>query len=314
MQQLKNETMDGIDIVYVLGNGSPWNNNEIRFSLRSIEKNVKGFRNIYVIGHHETWFRNIIHIPAEDPLENNADGNIILKVLKACEQKDLSDNFLFINDDHIIIKPVEASDIPPYQKGNMAEFNDQYWNLNFWRGRLKRTYEILSSKGYPTMHFDCHTPIIFNKNAFQKVINQFRFSDDIGYTMKSLYGNVMYPDAPGLNGEKKTIFDHLTVKQIRDRLNNAMILSFNDSGLNGGLKEYLIETFPDRSKYEDNQIQDPFLELMQWFENGQDYWKGVMIYEKYGKSTNVKKIFLMGENKRTREKLDWKMKQLINDI
>jgi hypothetical protein len=89
--------MENIDVVYVLGTGSKWKNNELRFSLRAIEKNLTGYRDIYVIGENPGFLQNVIHIPYPDELPGNADGNIARKVLRACREKKLSDNFLFIN-------------------------------------------------------------------------------------------------------------------------------------------------------------------------------------------------------------------------
>ena len=42
------EGLSKIDVVYVLGTGSKWHNNEIRFSLRALEKNLRDYRHIYV--------------------------------------------------------------------------------------------------------------------------------------------------------------------------------------------------------------------------------------------------------------------------
>ena len=72
-----------IDVVYVLGTGSNWDNNEIRFSLRSLAKNLKGMGRVFVVGERPAFLQNVIHIPAKDEFNPNvnADGNIILKVL-----------------------------------------------------------------------------------------------------------------------------------------------------------------------------------------------------------------------------------------
>ena len=40
-----------MDILYCLGEGSKWNNNELRYSLRSLEKFGKNVGNIYVVGY-----------------------------------------------------------------------------------------------------------------------------------------------------------------------------------------------------------------------------------------------------------------------
>ena len=127
-----------MDVVYVIGKGSNWRDNELRFSLRSITKNGSGIRNIFIVGERPDYIKNIIHIPASDIFDPavNADGNIITKILTACGDKRLSENFLFINDDHLVLKPVNIADVPAFHKGSMDTFPDEYWNLNHWRKSL----------------------------------------------------------------------------------------------------------------------------------------------------------------------------------
>ena len=41
-----------MDILYCIGEGSKWNNNELRYSLRSLEKFGKNVGNIYMVGYN----------------------------------------------------------------------------------------------------------------------------------------------------------------------------------------------------------------------------------------------------------------------
>jgi len=307
---------DKIDVVYVLGTGSKWNNNEIRFSLRSLEKNLHDYRNIYVVGHHPDFLKNIIHVPAKDIFnpDLNADGNIITKVLLACRQKDLSDDFLFINDDHLVIKPVRASDIPPFHKGDMTKFSSIYWNLNFWRKRLKRTMNVLLQNDLPVYHFDCHTPIIFNKKRFPEIMQMFNYQDNIGYTMKSLYANIICSKDHPLTNEKKTVFRYFNLQQLNDRLKTPYLMSFNDQGLNFSLKWWLISNFPERSKFEKNDPSDMILDLFFWDSTGRNYKKGVKIFENYYRHTNLIRLLKTRETNTLRKKLEFKLLRIINEL
>lgn len=305
-----------IDVVYVLGSGSKWNNNEIRFSLRSLEKNLKGVRRVWVVGEKPDFLKNATHIPYPDELVNNADGNIIRKVLRVCQEKSLTSRFLFINDDHLVIKPVIADEIPPFHKGDLTRQSKEYFEKDFWRGRLWRTMNILIKKGYSALHFDCHTPIVIDKKLFPGVIEQFDYSKNIGFTMKSLYGNVVHPDGPLLRSEKMTIFRPFTLQQIRDRVSKSFLASFNDRGLSPGLKCWLLEMFPEPSRYEKiSAMQDPFTEIVAWLNNSDhDYDEGVELYNKYGAGRKVKKYLAKGESKARMMKLEHKMKELLNYV
>jgi hypothetical protein len=302
-----------IDVVYVLGKGSNWRNNEIRFSLRALEKNLQGIRKVWIVGEMPEFVKNVTHIQYPDELGiNNADGNIIRKVLRVCQEETLTENFLFINDDHLIMKPMVASEIPPYHKMDMATLKDAYFQDNSWRGRLFRTKNMLLKKGYPVFHFDCHVPMVFNKKLFPEVINKFDYARDTGYTMKSLYGNVIHPDGPELKGQKVVIFKPYVLPDIKDKVRGRAFVAFNDDGLKIPLKQWLYTQFPGPSKYE-KVVTDPFFDLIRWVNSAEkDFTSGCRLFDKYGKSKKTKKFLSKGESKARYMKLEHKIGELLN--
>ena len=176
-----------MDLVYVLGSGSQWNNNELRFSLRSVEKNLIGVGKIYIIGENPGFLTNkVIHIPHADPLNQNADGNMAMKIIRACQEPKLTKNFLFMNDDFIINKPMVAKNIKWMHKGDFKNRSEEYWKAQFYRYRLRRTYDLLLALGLPALQYDYHAPMIFNKELFPKLMEQFDYKADIGYTFQTL--------------------------------------------------------------------------------------------------------------------------------
>ena len=304
--------MDSIDVVYVLGKGTKWNDNEIRFSLRSLAKNVTGIRNVYIVGERPDFLKRVIHISYPDELLNNADGNIIRKLLRVCQEERLSSDFLFVNDDHVFMKPMVAAEIPAYHKGDMTKIDRKYFEENFWRGRLYRTMNILIQKGFTAYHFDCHVPIVINKIAFPAAMEPFDYARNIGYTMKSLYANIVCTDAPLLNGEKVTLFRPYTFGDIMKRIEGRLFVAFNDSGLTPILKELLFHMFPEPCKYE-KTVDVPAFEIISWLWNEErDYEKGVELYNKYGKGNWAKMYFAKVQSRVRDEKLIFKLRQLLN--
>ena len=300
------------DVVYPIGKGSSWKNNELRFSLRSIEKFGINVGKIFIVGELPDFLsgEDIIHIKADDIFnpQVNADGNIIHKVLAACADNRLSEDFLFINDDHILLKPTVLKEIPNFHKGDMRTFPDSYWTINHWRKRLKNTMDILIEKGASTLHFDCHTPIVINRKAFTDMISHFNYQEGIGFTMKSIYGNYLEPENNKLlTNEKKTVFKGLDEAQLNSRLLDCSFLAFNDSGLNQHLKIFLYQEFPDASRWETGDIEDKTIEIYRWVHGDRNYLKGVNLFEKYLKVTNLIKLFKEGENDFLRKKLAYKL-------
>lgn len=306
-----------IDIVYVIGSGSQWSDNELRFSLRSIEKNLSGMGNVFIVGQRPDFLQNIIHIPADDIFSPaiNADGNIITKVLVACDDERLSEDFLFINDDHLVIKPVQIADVPPFHKGAMDVFPEDFWKLNYWRSRLEATKNILLENNMTCFHFDCHTPILMNKTTFKAVASEFDCKTGIGLTMKSLYGNSVYPETGVLlQDEKKTIFQRYNLAQIKERLIPAQFMSFNDDGLNDSLKWWLIDSVPNQCAFEIDKPSDRIFDFYYWMQNGEQYKEGVAVFKKHFKHKNLIEMFETKESEYLRTKLNYKLHQYLKEL
>lgn len=308
--------MEAIDLVYVLGTGSKWKDNEIRFSLRSVEKYLKGYRNIYVVGECPSFLQNVIHIPATDEFDPavNADGNMILKLLKACALPDLSDDFVFMNDDFVFLKPVVASEIKWMHKGDMKDRPDSFWKEQFYRHRLRRTYEVLRDLGETTLQYDYHAPMLMNKHSFREVMERFDFSEGIGLTFRSLYGNVMKLPAEHLTDQKRTVYRNYKLTELREYLEPATFLGYNDYGLTKSLIYYLAESFPECSKFENSEIKDRVIEISTWLKGDRNYEQGVDLFSRYMHGVNLLKMFRAGETPGLRKKLEFKLERVLDEI
>lgn len=256
------------DILYPIGTGSKWNDNELRFSLRSIEKNMKSIRNVYIIGRKPEWATNVIHIYQPDILMNNADGNIIMKVMKAAKEERLSNEFLFMNDDHFIMKPIKPNEILNYHKAILSEKTASYFNNNMWSKRLLRTKKLLESLHKTTYHYDCHTPILINKAKFIEIFENIDYKSSIGYTMKSTYGNIAEIEPKALEKEKvmiKSPFDHQKIERI---IADATFLSIKDEAINQDFEYFIHKRFPKKSKYEISDVSLTYNEpIIKWLDN-----------------------------------------------
>jgi GT2 family glycosyltransferase len=275
---------DPIDLVYVLGSGSKWGNMEMRYSLRSVEKNLSGYRNIYVVGDNPGFLTDqVIFIPYRDEIgPKNADGNMTRKILRACIEEGLSDWFLFMNDDFIINRPVKAAEVPWYHKGDMATFSPQYWSTELYRKRLRRTMEVLKGNGLSTLMYDYHAPMLMNKHDFPKVMAEFDYTADIGYTFRSLYGNCLKLPAARLNTQKKTIYTSYSPQELQKITAEPLFVGFNDRGLSSPFKMWLQKYFPSACTYEhpeNKQLRGD--EVKAWFNSGCDYKTGIEIFARH---------------------------------
>jgi hypothetical protein len=275
-----------MDIVYIIGSGSQWKNNEIRYSLRSVEKYMLNVEKIFVIGNDPGFLKNAIVKPYPDIYPKlNASGNVARKLLYACSLPELADEFLFFNDDFIILQPVDANNVDTYNKGNMAQYPAKHFRVNDWRKRMKRTLDTLAYYKLPTLNYDYHAPMQMNKYLFLQVMAKYNYEVGIGLLYRSLYGNTLGIESKKMTCEKKIIFGQLTLKAIDRHLEGATFMAFSDAGLNDQLKYWLQVNYPDQSKYEETdipaKITNRTIDIREWIDNGHDYAKGIELFIRY---------------------------------
>lgn len=303
------------DLVYVIGTGSRWNDNELRFSLRSVEKNLRSFRNIVIVGFKPAFLQNVIHIPAIDIFDSalNADGNMTAKLLLACNTQGLSDNFIFMNDDFIFLQPMEASKIATFHKGDMKSRDRTFWEQQFYRSRLRRTFETLRDRGETTLQYDYHAPMPMNKINFIKVMQQYNYAEGIGLTFRSLYGNTMKVPTEPLTDQKKILYGYYSLEQLTEIAKKSLFLGYNDQALKNSFKIWLNQTFPVKSSFENTDIHDRVIEITNWLSGDQDYRQGVSLFKKYMKGINLIKMLEGVETTFLKEKLLFKLKHALDE-
>jgi hypothetical protein len=205
-----------MDVVYILGKGSVWQDNEIRYSLRSIYKNLIDLDNVYIIGEKPPWVKNINHISCPDPYPIKWK-NGYYKIKKACEIPDLSNDFLLMNDDFFIMKKILAKNYPYYYNGILTTKTKHYSKkfLTTWETTAKR----LKKNKKRILNFSIHRPFVYNKNMF---LNLPEIPIDIlGFSVRSFYAN--YYNLPA----RKSI-DPITMPGASEKDLNNLIAKYTD--------------------------------------------------------------------------------------
>ena len=86
---------------------------ELRMSLRSLKHLKTPFENVWVIGEIPSCFRGKL-IYQQDRMTGKQQ-NVIFKLLKICDDKRISEDFIVMNDDFIFTKDQELKN---YQLGS----------------------------------------------------------------------------------------------------------------------------------------------------------------------------------------------------
>ena len=180
-----------MDILYIIGeNCSKCNYNELRYSLRSIEKYGKNIDRVFVAGYCPDFLSdNIIKVPVKQIYNYNDNENeltltekhinILYTIMHVVDNTDISDEFLISMDDHIYIRDVDFNNYPFYVKRfNINNELPLIGNTAYKKFLAKTRKACINnniSVAYCTLHRNMHmSRTIFNecKDFLNKVIEE----------------------------------------------------------------------------------------------------------------------------------------------
>lgn len=240
-----------MDVVYISGPHSKHNDIEMKYSIRSLVKHLNGLSRIFVVGHCPA-FVKAFHIPAGDPYQYNYARNIYEKILLACNDRRVSSKFLCIHPDHYLLSNFSIDSFPVFvnaREKTLQELTARITPQNYYKPYVDSTIKVLLARDLPTVNYNVHTPIVYDKKAFKTLMAQYDWTGKKGFIAKSLYGNTLQlTDTVPVEDfkiqtpkEKKAIYRKIFGKQI---------LSTNEFSMNQEMKDVLWELYPDPSKWE----------------------------------------------------------------
>jgi hypothetical protein len=237
-----------IDIVYLFANGlSHWRNQELKYSLRSLEKSSMNYREVYIIGDKPPYLNNRIkHIHHGDNQLFCKEKRICEKIMKACNVAEISNPFAFFNDDFFLTKPIDFSQIPFYFKGFLQNSISKRNSNDIYTHSLRNTYDALTEKGFDTKHFDLHYPMYYDKKKFPEAMAMYDWNIKHGYVVKSLYANTL-----GIKGKYRAdckIMKSHDKEEILERIKDFDL--FSTSEISRAIINILNEFYPNKSSYE----------------------------------------------------------------
>ena len=180
---------NNLDFVYILGKGSKWNNNEIKYSIRSVERHVP-HRNIVIVGElpHFLNRKKIIHISVSDK-DSNKLKNAINKLMYACRDPRISKDFVLMNDDFIFTQDIDG--LYSYTIGTLDNAKKKHTTKGGYYFRaICDTLDILNEEGYDTINYEVHYPMIINQQKFLRMIKMHPYWKQLPFLFRSVYGNM----------------------------------------------------------------------------------------------------------------------------
>lgn len=233
-----------MDIVYLVKNCVI--NEELTYSLRSLS-NLPHNR-IFIVGGISTNLNQskVIYRPflqGADKFANTTNG---LKYI--CQDKDLSDDFILMNDDFFILKPITD----PINELNLCrgtiqeviqEIGHRYETGSPYLTGMKQTHIYLRDLGYSKpLSYELHVPMVINKKCFLALFSLPYIETIRKGHIRSIYGNTY------LNDSQK-IKDVKVHRDFYTPIGSDKFLSTEDNSW-PSVKKYLERIFPEKSPYE----------------------------------------------------------------
>lgn len=251
-----------MDVVYVIGTGSTWKNNELRYSLRSIDRFGIGLRNVIIVGDElpdfvdpdKVIFYQVPDKPGDSPARN------VYRKINHVFSTGCFETFLLSSDDHFFIKPTDFNNYPILYKGERMPSNGEKGI-----GDKRYTHTMADTRLYmethclDTRYFEGHTNKLYSIYAwcYLKLIGlerwmyhtQYGISTNAPMAAAFLKLNRMGMDYP-CQYRKDIKLKHLNTLEDRKLLEDANSFSIYDSAIKTGVADYLQSLFPEPSRFE----------------------------------------------------------------
>ena len=233
-----------MDVLYLLGSGSVWENNEIRFSLRSAEKNILDLGRVFIVGELPDFLCNVEHLAFPD-MFGAKWKNAYTKTLFACKNPDLSDDFLLMNDDFFILKPIEASSYPFYYS-KVVPIKNSLREARF-QNTTGLTASVLPKKIKTFLNFAVHRPVRINKKMYLDMpapdLNM------VGFSPRAFYCN--YYGCVGVGYHEQNLSPSMTEQQFEKWASEYTDISiFSQTSRNPVFQQWIQKKFPKPSRFE----------------------------------------------------------------
>jgi hypothetical protein len=246
---------------------SRFNDFEIRHSLRSIEQHAPYIEKVWIYGDRPGFLTEdttlVEHVPeaatarvldVKLPLQN-----CFLITFFASLIPGLASEYLHFSDDFFLLKdfPIEEARKDRY----LEDLSVTPRGRGLWVDSLWRTYDTLIRLGYPGYNFETHVPQRLTRKrvldaycAFKDFVSEDRWygfvwpTAVLNYALKHeqmpIYSIVEENSRGGFWGKQPSY------EEVVAECEGKAFFNFDDDAFSDGVRQFLIERFPNPSKYE----------------------------------------------------------------
>lgn len=236
--------------------GSAANDEELRMALRSIARNLSGYRKVWVAGKTlPAWAKNVEFVKVPD-VGKNKQERIHAAIVAVMSRPECAPNVIFWADDNILLRPTACSALQRVR--NSGDLSNIQPSSVWWDNTRHATAKALQERGLPTIDYEAHTPVMFRRDQYLNLQREFDFKKEAaGLCYISLYCN-RYPAAQSqfASEVKSTVKGPFDIKNFGGK----RFLGYNDGGVRAGLLSALGEVLNAPCRYEslcDHEVSYP---------------------------------------------------------
>lgn len=248
----KSGDADPVDAVFVIGTESFDNNKELRYALRSIAKNCKFVRDVYICGFCPSWVdrSKVKHLQWPDRFRHAKDANIIDKLRHACETPGIAKRILFCSDDQFQTKECTWDDFAPRYLRRYSSGDGWYEGRNrVWHSRLRKTLErdvqrrrSMGLNANDVFYYQPHIWMPIDRDRFIDYARWCGYENRDDTIIASGYYN--FVDAKG-----RPDFDHTFIGGDESGVPNTTHIAYHDGSYEIAMK-ILESLFPEKCEFE----------------------------------------------------------------
>ncbi|MYR64414.1 hypothetical protein GTY54_52125 [Streptomyces sp. SID625] len=230
--------MADLDLVVPVREGHV--NQQLRYALRSWQACLP-HRRVWIVGYKPAWLGGVGHIPTRQTGTKYA--NTTAAVRAACEHPDITDTFLYANDDMFVMEPL--AEMPVLHRGPVSEVEPSYAaraSGSYLQG-MRDTRALLAEHGHTDpLCYELHVPLPVGKAGMLKAL-------DAGRHVDVLHKRTAYGVLNQIGGER---IDDVKVLHRGPRFDRStpFLSTMPDAFANGEVGRVIRSRFPSPSDYE----------------------------------------------------------------
>ncbi|KQW11411.1 hypothetical protein [Streptomyces sp. Root369] len=216
-------------------------NQQLRYALRSWQACLP-HRQVWIIGYKPTWLYGVQFIPTRQAGRTKY-ANTTQAMRVACEHPDITDTFLWANDDMFLMEPLD--EMPVLHRGPVRDVEAHYLSRasgSYLRG-MRETRDLLVDQGHEDpLSYELHVPLPVSKAGMLRAL-------DTGQHLEVLHKRTAYGVLNEIGGER---IDDVKVLHRSPRLDRStpFLSTMPDSFANGEVGRVIRSRFPSPSDYE----------------------------------------------------------------